>query len=124
MKLELHEKGFDPNYPGANYAGIYLKTELNMSGVAVYDNGNRERFTARAFVSMYGAIHMRLTIQHPVSLSETDIAVKLNKAAFDKRGIEYNDMDAVLPILVDHASKKNNNGVLIDKCVKVEFDAG
>lgn len=123
MKLELREKGFDPNYPNANYAGIYEKTELNMTGTAVYESGNRERFTARAFTSMYGAIHMRLTIHHPISLSDTDIAVTLNKSAFDKQGIEYNDMDAVLPLLVDHASKKNNHGVLISKCIGVEFDS-
>lgn len=111
MKLELR-----------NYDGIYEKTELDMAGTALYESGNRERFTARAFVTMYGAINMRLTMHHPISLSTTDVAVKLNKAAFDKHGIEYNDMDAVLPLLVDHASRKYNYGVLINKCVGVEFD--
>ena len=102
---------------------LYKKTELFMSGTATYNNGNHERFHAHAFVSMYGAIHVLLVVRHPVSLSETTVAVTLNKGAFDKHGIEYNDMDAVIPLLIDHASKKNNYGTLHNKCTCVEFDA-
>lgn len=112
MKLELIQKD-----------RLYEKTELMMAGTATYDNGTHERFTARAFVSMYGAIHIHLTVHHPISLSTTEVAVKVNKATFDKAGIEYNEMSDVIPLLVDHATKKNNYGVLINKCVGVEFDS-
>lgn len=101
---------------------LYKKTELFMNGTATYENGNHERFSAYAFVGMYGAINIRLTVRH-ACLTETTVGVKLNKRAFEKNGIEYNDMDAVIPMLIDHASKKNNYGVLINKCTGVEFDA-
>lgn len=115
MRLELIEVKGSPH--------LYEKTELHMSGTATYDNGSHERFRAHAFVGMYGTVHVRLDVEHPVSLSETTVAVTLNKQAFDRQGIEHNDMDAVMPLLVDHASRKNNYGVLVSKCTGVEFDA-
>lgn len=116
MKLELVEKTEPYN------KGVYEKTELMMKGLATYESGNHERFVAHAFTSMYGAIHMSLTVYHPISLSDTQVNVTLNKAAFDKVGIEYNDMDKVVPMLVDHATRKRYDGVLTDKCVGVLFE--
>jgi hypothetical protein len=122
MELELVEKLFHPSYPQANYEHVYEPTKCTMSGTATYDNGNREKFYAVANVGMYGAISMRLSVHHPISLTNTEVCVTLNKAAFDKTGIKYNDMDEVLPRLIDHATMKYYEGMLLSKCVGIELD--
>ena len=122
MKIDLVRKMWDPNTPQVNYEGIYEPTECTLGGTATYDNGNHERFSAHANVSMYGAIHLALFVYHPISLSKTEVFVTLNKAAFDKACIEYNNIDEVLPLLVDHATKKRYDGVLLDKCVGITLD--